>query len=140
MRLWSVDPRALDVRGLVACWREALGAQKVLSGQTVGYRNHPQLDRFREAGEGAIGYYLETIWEEASSRGYNFDRSKIVQVGGEVRVKVNSGQITYERELLMGKVAGRRPEELWRVEEYGSLAGPAMCVVDCEHTDEWERL
>jgi hypothetical protein len=44
--LWSVHPRYLDTAGLTACWREALLAQKVLTGVTRGYRRHPQLERF----------------------------------------------------------------------------------------------
>lgn len=47
MRLWSLHSRYLDSRGLVALWRESLRAQKVLMGDTIGYRHHPQLDRFR---------------------------------------------------------------------------------------------
>ena len=48
MRLWTIHPKYLDVKGLVALWREGLLAQKVLSGKTKGYRNHPQLIRFKE--------------------------------------------------------------------------------------------
>ena len=33
MRLWSLHPSLLDQKGLVALWREALLAQKVLQGQ-----------------------------------------------------------------------------------------------------------
>ena len=47
MRLWSVHPKYLDARGLVALWREALLAQAVLRGRTNGYVHHPQLQRFR---------------------------------------------------------------------------------------------
>ncbi len=47
MRLWSLHPMYLDARGLVALWREALFARMVLQGQTRGYRQHPQLARFR---------------------------------------------------------------------------------------------
>ena len=47
MRLWSLHPRHLDARGLVALWREGLLARAVLRGRTRGYRHHPQLDRFR---------------------------------------------------------------------------------------------
>ncbi len=47
MRLWSLHPSHLDSRGLVALWREALLAQKVLRGLTRGYKHHPQLARFR---------------------------------------------------------------------------------------------
>ena len=47
MRLWSIHPKYLDSKGLIACWREGLLAQKVLLGETKGYKNHPQLDRFK---------------------------------------------------------------------------------------------
>jgi len=46
MRLWTLHPKYLDARGLVALWREALLAQKVLRGATRGYKHHPQLRRF----------------------------------------------------------------------------------------------
>jgi hypothetical protein len=38
MQLWTLHPKHLDVRGLVALWREALLAQKILCGATRGYR------------------------------------------------------------------------------------------------------
>src|SRR5665213_874155 len=47
MRLWTLHPRYLDAQGLVAAWREALLAQKVLEGATRGYTRHPQLIRFQ---------------------------------------------------------------------------------------------
>jgi hypothetical protein len=47
VRLWTLHPRYLDTRGLVALWREALLARAVLRGRTRGYRHHPQLTRFR---------------------------------------------------------------------------------------------
>lgn len=50
MRLWSLHPSYLDSIGLIALWREGLLARKVLLGQTKGYTRHPQLIRFREAG------------------------------------------------------------------------------------------
>lgn len=37
MRLWSIHPKYLDAKGLVALWREALLAQKVLKGETTGW-------------------------------------------------------------------------------------------------------
>ncbi|MFP3319689.1 MAG: pyrimidine dimer DNA glycosylase/endonuclease V [Acidilobus sp.] len=40
MRLWSISPGYLDARGLLALWREALLAQKVLTGLTRGYTRH----------------------------------------------------------------------------------------------------
>ncbi|WP_313812940.1 pyrimidine dimer DNA glycosylase/endonuclease V, partial [Glutamicibacter sp.] len=80
MRMWSLHPSLLDVKGLVACWRETLLAQKVLAGQTQGYTGHPQLVRFKEQADPlkAIGHYLHGIWVEADDRGYHFDDSKIL--------------------------------------------------------------
>jgi Pyrimidine dimer DNA glycosylase (EC 3.2.2.17)/DNA-(apurinic or apyrimidinic site) lyase (EC 4.2.99.18) len=51
MRLWSIHPKYLDVQGLLGLWREGLLAQKVLLGETKGYRNHPQLIRFKRTSD-----------------------------------------------------------------------------------------
>ncbi|MFW9814044.1 MAG: pyrimidine dimer DNA glycosylase/endonuclease V, partial [Candidatus Thorarchaeota archaeon] len=79
MRLWSIHPKYLDTKGLVALWRESLLAQKVLQGKTKGYRHHPQLDRFKETEDpvAAIGMYLYHVHQESKVRGYNFQFSKI---------------------------------------------------------------
>lgn len=81
MRLWSLHPSYLDAKGLVAAWREALLAQKILVGATHGYRQHPQLIRFRaqEQPRAAVSAYLRGIHREATSRGYTFDVEKIVR-------------------------------------------------------------
>lgn len=39
MRLWTVHPKYLDARGLVALWREALLAQAVLRGRITGLKD-----------------------------------------------------------------------------------------------------
>jgi hypothetical protein len=49
MRIWSLHPKYLDSGGLVALWRESLMALHVLEGKTKGYKNHPQLARFKKA-------------------------------------------------------------------------------------------
>ena len=41
MRLWSLHPRYLDAKGLVALWREGLLARHVLHGLTQGYLFFP---------------------------------------------------------------------------------------------------
>ena len=66
MRLWTVHPRYLDAKGLVAAWREALLAQAVLVGVTRGYRQHPQLIRFSSHPEPipAVGAFLTGLAEE----------------------------------------------------------------------------
>ena len=118
MRLWSLHPKYLDPQGLVALWREALLAQAVLGGSTRGYRNHPQLERFRSqpAPRSAIGSYLQGIYAEAVVRGYSFDRSKVGRVRIQAPVIVTAGQIEHEWHHLLHKLAVRNPAlyEQWR--------------------------
>ncbi len=87
MRLWTIHPKYLDARGLVALWRETLLAQKVLQGETKGYRNHLQLIRFKEQTDPVayVATYLRFIHQEAVSRGYNFDWTKLRTTAGGVR-------------------------------------------------------
>ena len=47
MRLWSIHPFFLTKKYLGALWSEGHLALSVLSGLTVGYKNHPQLERFK---------------------------------------------------------------------------------------------
>lgn len=113
MRLWSIHPSLLDPKGLVACWREALLAQKVLRGLTTGYRHHPQLERFRACPEpiAAIGVYLRGLAEESDTRGYSFNTSLIVAGSVEVdSIPVAVGQLELEYGVLSKKVAMRNPE------------------------------
>src|SRR5262245_56176073 len=79
MRLWSLHPRPLAAKGLVAVWREALLAKAVLQGKTRGYRHHPQLSRFQLQRRPivAINAYLVGILEESRRRGYCFDARKV---------------------------------------------------------------
>ena len=122
MRLWSLHPSALDRVGLVALWREGLLAQKVLLGQTKGYRFHPQLERFRATKDpvAAISTYLWAVIDEARTRGYNFDASKIAKRRHAVSIPVNRGQLEFEREHLRRKLRVRdgarfRMLGLWRL-------------------------
>lgn len=111
MRIWSLHPRHLDQKGLVACWRETLLAQKVLAGGTTGYRNHPQLERFRAAPDplAAIGSYLRGIHAESLDRGYRFDAAKILTTGGSEQLEVTTGQLSYEADHLRAKLLVRDP-------------------------------
>ena len=111
MRLWTLHPRYLDAKGLVAAWREALLAQKVLSGLTRGYRNHPQLARFRSHKRPvpAIAAFLAGIAEEAQRRGYRFDDSKISPRRLRTRIDETRGQLRFEQKHLRAKLRTRSP-------------------------------
>lgn len=104
-------PGYLDPQGLVALWREALLARAVLRGETRGYRHHPQLQHFVDHATPrlAINAYLGAIHEEATLRGYNFDRSKIGPVRTVAAIRVTQGQLDFEWEHLLAKLAVRSP-------------------------------
>ena len=111
MRLWTIHPRYLDARGLVAAWREALLAQKVLAGGTKGYRHHPQLIRFQAQADppAAIAAFLRGLADEAESRGYHFDASKILQKESCGKISETRGQLLYEWKHLRAKLRRRSP-------------------------------
>lgn len=113
MRLWSLHPSRLDARGLVALWREALLAQKVLRGRTRGYKHHPQLARFRAHPEpvAAIATYLSAVSDEAVRRGYSFDARKIAPARTKTKMTVTRGQLAYERRHLLRKLKIRSPKD-----------------------------
>src|SRR4051812_16681587 len=112
MRLWSLHPSFLDQKGLVALWREALLAQKVLRGLTKGYRFHPQLHRFRESKTPVttISAYLWVVHDEASGRGYSFDSSKIATKRWPRTLAVTQGQLDFELGHLKRKLRQRDPK------------------------------
>ncbi|MCE7032994.1 pyrimidine dimer DNA glycosylase/endonuclease V [Lysobacter sp. GX 14042] len=125
MRLWSLHPAHLDRQGLTALWREGLLARAVLSGRTRGYRNHPQLERFRAQPEplAALDAYLAAVVDEAVVRGYRYDRGKLGPVLVVPPVEVAQGQLGFEWQHLMGKLARRSPD--WYAAQQAS--GPPRC-------------
>ena len=109
MRLWTLHPKYLDTKGLLALWRESLLAKHVLEGKTKGYKNHPQLERFKSLKNPghAINHYLTVIYFEATRRSYNFTKEKINwQFTPEV-INVTSGQLKYESKHLLKKLRTR---------------------------------
>ena len=109
MRLWSLHPKYLDPKGLVAVWREALLARKVLMGETVGYRHHPQLARFRSQKEPlyAVDSYLWHVYLESKRRGYRFDSTKIAKPKSSSLITVTDGQLRFELAHLRKKLKTR---------------------------------
>jgi len=141
VRLWSLHPRYLDARGLVALWREGLLAQAVLRGETKGYRHHPQLERFREhaAPLGALAEYLRAVEREAAQRGYAFAADKIDRARTRRPLRVARGQLDHEWRHLLAKLAVRDPRrhaELAPIER--PSAHPSFRVVS-GGVARWER-
>jgi hypothetical protein len=139
MRLWSLHPRFLDAKGLVALWREALLAQAVLAGQTRGYRHHPQLMRFRACTDpaAAIGDYLAAVHSEADRRGYRFDDGKIGRRGAPKPLTVTRGQLDYEWTHLTAKLELRAPDWLAAISSLKPRAHPLFRIV-AGNVADWE--
>ena len=123
MRLWTLHPKYLDAAGLVALWREALLAQKVLRGGTNGYKHHPQLIRFQDMPDppAAIAAFLGRVHEEAVHRAYQFDATKIAAPQFAGSIEETEGQLLYEWRHLNEKLKRRAPE---RYEAHRSILIP----------------
>jgi len=124
MRLWSIHPRYLDAKGLVALWREGLLAQAVLAGQTKGYRHHPQLTRFLQADapQACMANYLQEVHIESLRRGYHFDQDKIGAGAVVDSLPITRGQLDFEWHHLRAKLQVRDPE---RLRQFEGLKQPA---------------
>ncbi len=141
MRLWSLHPKYLDPRGLVALWRETLLAQAVLRGETRGYQNHPQLDRFKKhsAPLAAISRYLTGIHDEAKERGYAFDKSKIEPTRKAVSLTVTTGQMAYEWAHLLTKLKTRNPALYRKWRDVEVPESHFVFTVRVGGVESWER-
>lgn len=141
MRLWSLHPDQLDRAALVSGWREGLLAQAVLLGRTKGYTRHPQLVRFRELDDPAVGVatWLLGLADEADRRGYRFDRSRVVpQADTTLRMTVAEDQLQLEWRHLIAKCERRSPGWAVDLKTQDPRAHPIFAVVSGPVAD-WER-
>lgn len=142
MRLWSIHPRYLDSKGLVALWRETLLAQKVLQGKTKGYKEHPQLIRFKNLDDpiNAISCYLHFIADEADSRKYKFNRNKIIKNEECPQIQVTEGQIKYEFKHLLKKLQIRDANRYNELKILNKIdTHPLFSRID-GNIEEWEII
>jgi Pyrimidine dimer DNA glycosylase len=142
MRLWTLHPKYLDAKGLVALWREALLAQKVLQGATKGYKHHPQLLRFAETKNppARLAAFLQAVHDEAVRRNYNFDASKIGAQRSDGKIKETRGQLLYEWQHFKRKLKERDPK---RRRELSSLTMPVphpLFKIVPGGVREWEKI
>lgn len=142
MRIWSIHPKYLDSKGLVALWRETLLAKRVLEGQTKGYRNHPQLDRFRKSDHplGRINQYLSEVYEESLARRYRFDRGKVDWNFETSTMEVTSGQINFETEHLLKKLQMRDTNRYEQLLQTTLVEPHPMFLVVNGGIESWEMV
>ena len=141
MRLWSVHPQYLDVKGLVALWREGLLARKVLHGETRGYTKHPQLERFQATGKAKeyIDLYLHHVVDEADQRGYNFNRTKLGPRSSLNPLPVQKGQFQFEREHLHRKLDARDPKRAVSQQKLKAFEPHPLFEITKGPIASWER-
>ena len=142
MRLWTLHPQYLDAKGLVALWREALLAQKVLAGDTRGYKRHPQLLRFAQTKNppAVLAAYLKAVYDEAMRRGYAFNLTKIGARRARGKLTETRGQLLYEWDHLKRKLKKRDPK---RLRELVSIKIPAphpLFKIVSGEVREWEKV
>jgi len=140
MRIWSLHPKYLDSKGLVALWRETLLAKHVLEGKTKGYKNHPQLNRFKNSKYpiDLINQYLGEVYHEALNRNFNFDKEKINWTFKKTKIPVTNKQLVYEVEHLLTKLKKRdydKYKELITISSFD--IHPIFKLVDGE-IEDWE--
>jgi hypothetical protein len=117
-------------------------AQKVLRGETKGYRDHPQLNRFGKHPHPlrALARYLISVWEEGQRRGYHFNKEKIGD--GTVpleKIPVTTGQLRYELHWLCAKLRWRDPARCRELLSIQEIACHPMFDVVEGAIEEWEK-
>ena len=143
MRLWSLNPKYLDRQGLLAVWREGLLAKNVLEGKTKGYKNHPQLDRFKSSQNtiAHINNYLFSIYQEAEKRGYKFSLDKLDGLKKvSEKIKVNSEQVAYEFIHLLNKLKIRDAERYEKFKNAKNIEVHDLFKVVKGEIEKWEKI
>lgn len=139
MRIWSLHPKYLDGKGLVALWRETLLAKHVLEGKTKGYKNHPQLNRFKRSKHplDAINFYLSIVLKEAEAREYHFDPKKVSSFK-KSELTVTKGQMNYEAKHLLKKLKTRDPKRFKELRSLRSFEPHPLFRIKEGGIESWE--
>lgn len=143
MRLWTLHPKYLDVKGLLALWREGLLAKKVFLKQTNYYVNHPQLIRFKNTFSPfkMINIYLKYVYEESKKRKYMFDKTKIFEYNHtNENICVTNKQVIYEKEHLTNKLLKRNIFFLKKLNNNKIPdVNPIFTIINGE-IEDWEKI
>lgn len=117
-------------------------AQAVLRGKTRGYRNHPQLERFRmhRFPQKAIAFYLWSIYEESCRRGYCFDEVKILEAKSRTAIRETEGQLEYEWRLLKSRVKERSPSTYINIADIDSPRAHPIFRIVPGSVNDWEKV
>lgn len=125
-------------------WRESLLAKNVLSGLTKGYKNHPQLERFKNTDnpEKSINTYLSTILNESIKRNYSFNKDKIdtKSIDKTIKINVTNMQILYESELLKSKLLVRDIQSYNKIKTLNKIEPNPIVNIVHGNIESWEKI
>ena len=138
MRLWTLHPKYLDARGLVALWREGLLARAVLGGATKGYRHHPQLERFR-AHSTPLAATCERWPLRQRCAGIHSIDARLVGAGAVSYSAQPEGQLAYEWKHLLRKLRTRDPGLYARWRRNLRPAPHPLFEIVAGGVEAWER-
>jgi hypothetical protein len=140
--LWTLHRKHLDAKGLVALWREALLAQKVLQGRTKGYTHHPQFFRSSQTTNppAALSAYLAEVHAEAVRRGYSFDARKIGKRRFRRKISETRGRLLYEWRHLKRKLKQRDPRRYRASLKMRKPTPHPLFRMVAGNVREWERV
>ena len=124
MRLWTLHPKYLDAKGLVAAWREALLAQAVLRDRNDWLPKPSSTDPVPPLT--LTGSKYRVLSSRAACRGKPAwvsvrPRKDRLPRGGRSRLKATLGQLGYEWKHLRAKLAIR--DKAW-LASLGRVARP----------------
>ena len=141
MRIWSIHPKYLDSKGLIAVWRETLLAKKVLENKTKGYKNHPQLHRFRGNDSlNCINQYLGELYAEAVRRNYSFDKKKFKKTLRPSSLPVTHGQMDFEIKHLKAKLKKRDLKKWKEIQLITQFEPHPLFTVVPGNVEAWEKI
>ena len=115
-------------------------AKNVLEEKTKGYKNHPQLIRFKNSANPlqGINQYLAAVYKESQTRGYHFNKDKLKIYNEPVTLTVTRKQIEYETQHLLKKLKTRDMERYHRLlNETNIEPHPIFKIIDGE-IEAWE--
>lgn len=142
MRLWSIHPKYLDVKGLSGLWREALLAKKILQKKTTAYKNHPQMRRFHALKNPvpAINAYLLNIYRESCERGYCFNKRKLGRAFRKEKIPVKKGQIIYEFKILKKRLKIRAKDKYREIKKVKRIEPNPIFRIIKGKKESWEKI
>ncbi|MCC6275829.1 MAG: hypothetical protein IT569_08215 [Leptospiraceae bacterium] len=141
MRIWTIHPKYLDAKGFVALWRETLLAKNVLENKTKGYKNHPQLIRFKNQKNPveAVNRYLEIIFQESVNRNYKFDKTKFSKPVVRIKIKTTKGQLEFEFKHLLKKLKIRDKKRYAELRNLKKIHAHPMFEIIEGGLESWEK-